>query len=309
MTEKKCLKCLSTISADSSERYGLHESCFIAWFDLKNFEEFTGIGRRSESGAPKKRESTTNWNTSFFQGQFRKYSAALAGESYIFKLKQDEAPELPDVEYVCNQIAKSTGLHIPDFYCINFFEERTFVTKNFVRKSTNANLAHIYHYLGATDIYDCETLVNIVLAQTGKPYDVDIFVRACLFDALIGNHDRHGRNLGFIVTAKGVSLAPIYDNPSALSLEQGPMLNAHWNPRGKISTKGSKEPSAKDYVDEFFRLGMQNSVCDYFARINPKRIQTLIQESWCSEPMKNALTKLISGRYEELRYAIDQKSK
>jgi len=67
--------------------------------------------------------------------------------------------------------------------------------------------------------------------------DVSIFIKTLLFDALIGNNDRHGRNLGFIVTSKGSTLSPIYDNVSYLSLESGGMLQAQHNPTGRINTK------------------------------------------------------------------------
>jgi hypothetical protein len=304
---KKCLKCLSEISA-GKDKYGLHEDCYVSWFGLTAVEDFTGIERRSESGPPKPSDKSQGWNTSFFHGKFRKYSAVLAGESYIFKMKQDEAPELPDVEYVCNQIAKSIGLPIPEFYCIEFYDERTFVTKNFIKRSTNATLNHIYTFFGENGRYDCETVANVILSRTHRPYDVDVFVRACLFDALIGNHDRHGRNLGLIVTPRGTSLAPIYDNPSALGLEDGRILQAEFAPKGKIWTQNSKEPTSSHYVEEFFRLGHEDSARDFFGRVNTKKIFALIDESACSALMKEALRKLISIRYEELKNAIEQRS-
>ncbi|MBI2340423.1 MAG: HipA domain-containing protein [Deltaproteobacteria bacterium] len=305
---KKCLKCLLPLETGSTPWYGLHEPCFVSWFGLEKPEEFTGIERRSESGAPKASDKTKGWNTSFFHGKFRKYSAILAGDSYIFKMKQEEAPELPDVEFVCNQIARSTGLPVPDFYHIEFHGERAFVTKNFVKRSTTATLNHIYHYLSETDRYDCATIANVI-AQTSRPYDVDIFVRACLFDSLIGNHDRHGRNLAFIATPKGNSLAPIYDNPSALGIETGTILQAEFAPKGKIWTKNSKEPTAKDYVGEFRRLNHEDSVRDFFARVDIDKILGLVWNSACSDLMKSAFSRLLARRYEEMKNAIEQGSK
>ncbi len=309
MRLKKCLKCLQSLEPSTLERYGLHENCFTSWFGLKEPEEFTGIERRSESGAPKTPDKTKGWNTSFFHGKFRKYSAILSGESYIFKMKQEDAPELPEVEFVSNQIAKSVGLPVPDFYSIEFYGERTFVTKNFVKKSTNSTLNHINHYLGDSSRYDCETIAHVILSQTTRPYDVDVFVKACLFDSLIGNHDRHGRNLAFVVTPKGISLAPIYDNPSALGIEEGEILQAQFEPRGKIWTKNSTEPTASDYVEEFYRLGQEDAVRDFFGRTNLKKILRLIQESSCSPLMKGALSTLVSRRYEEMKNAIKQRSR
>jgi serine/threonine protein kinase HipA of HipAB toxin-antitoxin module len=52
----------------------------------------------------------------------------------------------------------------------------------------------------------------------------------CLFDALVGNHDRHGRNIALIETRKGHILSPFYDNPSYIGIEDHNLLLAEHNP-------------------------------------------------------------------------------
>ncbi|MHB1946902.1 MAG: hypothetical protein ACYCQI_02160 [Gammaproteobacteria bacterium] len=102
------------------------------------------------------------------------------------------------------------------------------------------------------------------------------------------------------MTARNPSLSPIYDNVSYLSLESGAILKADFNPTGKISTKEINEPSMKDYVREFKRLGYENTVKDFYQAVKPNHIQALVNESFCSSLMKDALERLIKKRMKEL---------
>jgi len=282
----------------------------MKWFSLKELEEFSSIARRSnsnkETGTSLSKES---WGASFFIGKFRKYSALLAGKSYILKVKDDEAPELPEVEYLCNQIAKETKILIPDFYFIQFSGVGTFGTLNFVRKGTNVDLTHIHHHLpnGARQ-YNCESIIKVILEQTKRLTHAETFIKTCLFDALIGNGDRHSRNLGFLVTPRGIELSPIYDNASNLGLEQGEILKSDWNPTGKIATKDSTEPGCTEYVDDFFRLGYGEVVSKWFVSVSLPKIISLIENSFCGNLMKQAIGKLVSKRYQEMARAIKKRS-
>ena len=97
-------------------------------------------------------ESTSNdWariTSSFFHGKFRKYSAQLGGKNYLLKVKQEELPELPAMEYLCNQIAKNLGLWVPEHYFIRFQNELdTFACENFMENFPGCDLIHIYRYL------------------------------------------------------------------------------------------------------------------------------------------------------------------
>jgi len=215
---------------------------------------------------------------------------------------------LPDVEYVCNQIAVSLSLPVAKFYCVEFLGERTFVTKNFVDKRRSTNLVHLYHLQPSKKPRDCETLINIISEETKRFVDVETFVNTCLFDGLIGNHDRHGRNLGVLVTSRGSVLAPIYDNPSALGLEKGEWLKADFSPKGRIPTKDTHEPTIKHYVSDFMSLGYQDQVLRFQKRISQSKIENILDESFCSDLMKQALKRMISVRIKELDDAISKRS-
>ncbi|HCR5122404.1 TPA: HipA domain-containing protein [Legionella pneumophila] len=217
-------------------------------------------------------------------------------------MRQDDAPELPEVEYLCNQIGRELNIPVAEFYYIDFFGDKTFVTKNFIKQDSPIDLQHIYHFRSDEE-HSCEGLNNAISKETGRPLDTRIFINTLLFDALIGNHDRHGRNLAFIVTSSSTKLSPIYDNVSYLSLESGPMLQADFNPTGRISTKDTFEPSMIDYVREFKRLGFQAEIDNFYKRLSISKINQLIKDSFCSKLMKQAINRLTQKRFEELENA------
>jgi hypothetical protein len=240
-------------------------------------------------------------NSSFFQGKFKKYSAKLGDISYILKVEDDRYPALPATEYLSNQIARQFKIDVPSFFYIKFPAVRgAFVSKNFMHDYPAGNLVHIYHYLDATTQFDCANLITIIGEQTQRLTDIETFIRVCLFDALIGNHDRHGRNLAFIQTAKGIRLSPIYDNTSYLGIESDDMLAADMSPRGKIGTLTEVDPSMRSYIIEFIRLGYANVVYDFFRDANLRIIGDIIQKSFITQNRKDAMMRLINKRYVEM---------
>lgn len=294
-----CLKCKSPINEQS--HYGLHTDCFKTWFKIADTAEFTSLQRRSSSsGHP---NNITSENTSFFHGKFKKYSAELNNHSYILKMRQNEAPEIPEVEYLCNQIGEHLEIPVAEFYLIDFNDEKTFVTKNFIKEGSFSNLQHLYHFR-SDDKHNCAGIIQIIREKTQSPSDVKTFIKTILYDALIGNHDRHGRNLAFIDTSRGMILSPIYDNVSYLSLETGNMLKADFNPTGRIGTSETLEPSISDYVKELMKLGYIENVINFYECVNINSLNQLIENSYCSLLMRQAIKTLINKRFEELKNAI-----
>jgi len=293
-----CLNCLQPLELDAAH-YGLHNECFTSWFKIPSTAEFKSLIRRSSSSS----EQNTNLspqNNSFFQGKFKKYSAELNDSSFILKMREAEAPELPEVEYLCNQIGQQLGILVAEFYIIDFYGDRVFVTKNFIKSGTSpTDLQHIHHFR-KDDQHSCEHLIKVIAEETKKPYDVNRFIKSILFDALIGNNDRHGKNLGLIVTSKEITLSPSYDNVSYLSLEKGEMLKADFNPTGKISTQNTFEPRMCDYVKEFKKLGYIKQIKEFHQKADLSKIDCLISNSFCSDLMKQAIKKLIAKRHKEL---------
>lgn len=293
-----CLKCRQ--GGESSEmHYGLHLSCFKEWFNVSHAAEFMSLQNRA--GSSDKDISHTPANTSFFHGRYKKYSAVLESSSYILKMRQEGAEELPEVEYLSNQIGRQLGVPVAEFYFINFHGDRTFVTKNFITASAlPMDLQHIYHFRPDKE-HSCAGIIKAIIENTKKPYDVRVIIKVILFDALIGNHDRHGRNLAFIAKPNQYMLSPIYDNVSYLALEKGDMLRANHNPTGKINTSETYEPSMRHYVKEFKKLGYEEDVKDFYKNLKLDEVVKLIEESFCSELMKYAIQKLVKERYEEIK--------
>lgn len=293
-----CCKCFEKLALEDSW-YGLHKNCFKDWFGLPNTSHFLDLVARSQSQAPQEENHTAN--ISFFNGAYRKYSARLGESSFILKVQQKEYLELPAAEYLCNQIYECLDIEIPNYYLIRFPEDQfCFVTKNFMSGLVASDLVHIYHFVKHGKNHDCESLVTIIGEQTGRRIEQERFVFLTLADSLIGNHDRHGRNLGFIQSTKGMQLAPFYDNPSALALEEHSMLGADLQPRGSIFTKETDKPTMKDYVREWNRLGFGEVVDRFRKQHSQEKLQSLVENSYISEKRQKALLRLIVKRSEEL---------
>lgn len=289
--KKICCKCRKSLIGEK-DWYGLHRNCFKEWFNLKTLEKFLNIANRSPS---------QKINSSFFHGKFRKYSSQLGKANYILKVGQKEYPELPAMEFLCNQIYENLNIKVSPYFLVRFPEEQfCFVTKNFMSELMASTLVHIYHFIESTMRYDCETLVNVIGDKTGRRTEQENFVYLTLADSLIGNNDRHGRNLGFIQSSRGMHLAPFYDNPSALGVEDASFLGADLQPKGSIFTKDSREPTMQDYIREWRRLGYDKVIDRFRDSLSLKNVGEIIEKSYLSKKRQKALLQLIVKRSKEI---------
>lgn len=297
-----CFKCSRPIHSNDPVHSGLHLECFNSWFQTYSEDDFGDIVARSSESF-----SSNDWAriaSSFFHGKFRKYSARLGEKNYLLKVQQTEFPELPRMEYLCNQIATSLKLPIPNHFLIRFQNELdTFVSENFMQYYPGCDLVHIYRYLETPDQYTCEGLLNVLEKNVKRYEDIQRFVKICLFDSLIGNHDRHGRNLGLIQSNQELRLSPFYDNPSYLALESPLLLGALHEPRGVIGTLDTSEPTMKDYIKEWLRLDLDEPVREFKSALDLEKINLMISNSYISDKRKLAFTNLIKRRMEELKNA------
>ena len=285
----------------------MHPECFSQEFEVEVGIDFSDIFEQTTSQekitAPEG-PANKRYNSSFFHGRYRKYSGSLSKKNYIIKVEEPNFPELPAVEYICNQLAKLLGLQLPQFHYILYNNQvPSFLSRNLMDNYAPATLDHIYKFLGENSSFDCETLSGIIQTQTGRLSDVHKFVEICLFDAIIGNHDRHGRNLAFVTRSGGRILAPFYDNPSYVGIESNLLLGSDIQPRGTIYTKESKTPSIKDYVQEFKRLGLEPAVEKFGQKVISKSaaMMELIQNNKIISPKRTAaLIRLIDSRIKEL---------
>lgn len=290
----RCFKCRRVMT--ESAKHGLHPSCFKEWFHLADEkDDFENINPHPVS-SPK--------NTTFFHGKFKKYSGSLAHKEYILKFSHNDCPELPKTEYLCNEIGTFLGMPIPDFYLIAYSGEDCFLTYNFMQDHQASDLKHIYHFLNDSTDYNIENIIDVIKMRTGRLKEIIYFINICLFDALIGNNDRHGRNLGFISNANGFTLSPCYDNPSYFAMVEENLLGSSFRLSGAIKTRSSDRPSTADYVAEFIRLGYRDSVAAFSQKIKMDAIEALINNSFISEKRKQAFIKYIIMQQEILNNAV-----
>ena len=296
----KCLKC-----AQAPQRplfHGFHRPCFQKEFQLDSPQDFTALREKASSDE----KPFKNVNTSFFHGAYKKYFALLGRQSYILKVQQSEYPELPTIEFISNTIAKMLGIPVPPFHFIKFQNSSdTFLSRNILDHHPHAVLHHIYKYLDKDDTtFNCKHLLHTIRQQTQNLRSVHQFVKLCLFDSLIGNHDRHGRNIAFIEkSGKKPILAPFYDNPSYIGIADSTILEADISPRGKIATQKTDEPTTADYVEEFKGLGLENTVKTFHHRVVShfdKILEVINKEDNLSTKRKRAFVVLIEKRTNEL---------
>ena len=325
----RCFKCQTVIKGESV--YGLHANCFLEWFELTDLSGFSDLDFKKSTRYSSSHSSIEKTTDSFYHGRYRKYSAKLGSIQYILKVQEPQYPDLPATEYVCNRIASLLGLNVPEYYLIRYQEATetdqvqsinekesqkrhkqepiTFITRNFMQDYVGT-LNHIYKYLPKGEKnYNCENIIKVIKEQTRKLADVKRFVEICLFDTFIGNHDRHGRNLGIIDTGKNRRLAPMYDNPSFLGIQKDDkFLLAHFNPSGAIQTSGSKEPKLLDYIKEFKKLKLEKP-CKNFIKKIIGRFPSLVQEiqnSEISERRKKAFINLLNDRLKDCKKSMEK---
>lgn len=287
-----CFKCSKDLS-EKEAKYGLHKNCFLKWFETEDdFQDLT-LHKALTFNAKKP------INASFFHGKFEKYSAILRGKQYLLKISREHL-ELAKTEYLCNQIAVTLGLEIPPFFLINFMGQDCFVSYNFMQDRIGSDLKHIYHFLKEGDAYTLETLIKIIGDKTGRLKDIKKLLILCLFDAFIGNDDRHGRNLALIFDPKGCSFSPCYDNPSFIARMDDWVLGADLNSTGVIETLHIKAPTLSDYVKEVIRLGYKSSVEDFIKSIKLQELERLINDSFLSSKRKRAFINFLHKKIKEL---------
>lgn len=225
----------------------------------------------------------------------------------MLKVQEKEYPDLPAMEFLCNQLAEHLGLRVPS-YALILLENilPTFVCENFMQYHHSSNLIHIYHFLKGPKEHNCEEIYQVILNKTGRLQEAYRFVELTLYDALIGNHDRHGRNIALIQSPKGYKLSPFYDNPCYLGLEDEFLLAADHEPRGKIATSETIDPNLRDYIREWKRLNCEHIIFNFQKRIVPEKMYSLIENSFISDSRKEALKKLLRKRLKEFEVEFSE---
>ena len=172
-------------------------------------------------------------------GSKAKFWVMLGGQLWLFKEARENTGE-DWAEKVAAQLAKLVGFDAADVELAEFSGTRGCVCKSFIDLKQGEGLVHGNEILaGHVTGYDREkrfkqsdhTLGNIVTAMQsvfeGKNADSVLarLARYVVFDALIGNTDRHHENWGLKLSFDAekktqlVSVAPSFDHASSLGRE------------------------------------------------------------------------------------------
>jgi len=100
------------------------------------------------------------------------------------------------------------------------------------------------------------------------------------------------------------TLSPFYDNPTYIGVEEEMLLGAQHDPKGKIATTLTNEPTMKDYVAEFIETGHRTLVEEFMDDIDLDHLGIIVSESFISKKRKTALMKIISERTMELKNVL-----
>lgn len=175
-------------------------------------------------------------------------------KKYFVKVQSASNPELPFVEYLCNMIAYQVGLDIAPFGIVSLDCKYSFVSEDFLNNG-KIESKFLYDFI-EPQIVDLEQIVHSVLGHGVKVADILPMFAVWMYDALIGNNDRHACNMMFIRNREDWILSPSYDNHSHLGLNEKPDNSLKIS---KPHIKDNKSPTVADIVAEGKRLGFDVS--------------------------------------------------
>lgn len=292
-----CPICYKSIAND--HHYGNHLQCFESKYTY--LKDFSSLRQKSSKSEDDQNSIKSTVGSSFYHGKFKKYAGKLREDNYILKFREEEHPELPYIEYTSNQIAEFIGLDVPQFGLIHINNNPIFITRNFMDFHSNAQLHHLYHYFKEDESFNLKVILGIIRDKTGNLNFIEKFIQCILYDSLVGNHDRHGRNIAFInMPGNKTILSPFYDNPSSIGIEHPDSLFFSLNPISRVGTSKNTQPSTTELIDEIITLGHRELFNNWINSIDIKAIQNIIQRSFASESRKEAFLKLVNSRYEEM---------
>ncbi|MFT8318824.1 MAG: HipA domain-containing protein [Sporolactobacillus sp.] len=142
-----------------------------------------------------------------------------SGIKYLFKLPREETGEVW-AEEISAKIGICLGYSMMDTRIARHCGRNGILLRNFIQSDnaefyTGGDLLKTVNDAFIPTELSIYTLDNIIACL--KPYRLDIkVVPMILFDALIGNQDRHCDNWGIIREDNSCSFSPLFDNGSSL---------------------------------------------------------------------------------------------
>lgn len=240
------------------------------------------------------------------------------GERYLFKLPKENTGEIW-AEKIASEIGKHLGLYMMDV-SIAFFGNR------------NGLLLRNFTEYGVEEFYDGGDLIKAII-EDFDPYTLNDYsllnickaiepfqfekevAQMIMFDALIGNQDRHCENWGIIIGRNGERFAPIFDNGASLGFNNSEdrvklmfkdkkMFDAFIN-KGKslISVEGIRKPKVGQLLEALNNMypdlvNMEIKRLNSLQMSSIKHILNEIPESIMSNTYKNWVEQLLSQKIQ-----------
>lgn len=145
-------------------------------------------------------------------------------EDWIIKFPSKfDNKEIPIIEFTYNQMAKKSGIEVPEFYLFKSNKKSFFGTKRFDRKNNSPIHVHSASGLLHSDFrypsLDYDSLMRLGFALCKDLNEVSKIFRLAVFNVLSHNRDDHSKNFSFYLNENNQwKLAPAYD----LTFSNGP---------------------------------------------------------------------------------------
>lgn len=145
--------------------------------------------------------------------------------THIIKPVNLNFPDLPRNEAFCMELARKTGLDVPDSELIKMGKHELFIVSRYDRQESDHKVIRIhqedfcqalgfpvsrkYQEGGGPGFAQCRELIDEYLSDQGADARINL-ARIMVLNYLIGNHDAHGKNFS-IIHGKELRIAPFYD--------------------------------------------------------------------------------------------------
>lgn len=157
------------------------------------------------------------------------------------------------IEHVTMRAAAECGLDVAETQHPDFKSERAIVITRFDRRETRAGLTRVHQEdacqaLGVREKYESKggpsaaRIVDLLrdsarTAREGRA-SVDRFLRAVIFNTVVGAPDAHARNYALLLDGERVTLAPLFDVATALTYERTQPLVVSMSVGGEFAVEG-----------------------------------------------------------------------
>ena len=219
-------------------------------------------------------------------------------------LKPDREHRMAENEVTCLRLAAECGLTVPDVELLDLNGNKILAIRRYDRTEVDSPIARIhqedgcqasgtppmqkYEYAGGPSLKD----LAIVLRDHGDVGAMRELLQRVAFNVAIGNADAHAKNFSFLHGSDGLSvtLAPVYDVLSTISLEKRP--NAEGIMEGAGTTMGQEvnaqtdilRVSKADIISEGTKWGLrrkasEDCVAEVFDAVSASLVETSGDES------------------------------